>query len=120
MRPDSQTGDFFELDQPIKVESVTPGPPGSGQEYCGEKIVDIKSERDDLKVCEVHECLYDRSRSFFDNLSTVQGSKEPGGNKPMWRKQRQLNAETFGVSAVYGRRGGGYRSRNGPNRYYRR
>jgi len=64
--------------------------------------------------------FYDRSKSFFDNISCEASERSQGKvNKPDWRKERQLNAETFGISVNYRR--GGYRGRSyGANGYHRR
>lgn len=64
--------------------------------------------------------FYDRTKSFFDNISCEASERSQGKvNKPDWRKERQLNAETFGISANYRR--GGYRGRSyGANGYHRR
>lgn len=64
--------------------------------------------------------FYDRTKSFFDNISCEASERSQGKVvKPDWRKERQLNAETFGASANYRR--GGYRGRvYGANGYHRR
>lgn len=63
--------------------------------------------------------FYDRAKSFFDNISCEASERSQGKvNKPDWRKERQLNAETFGVSANYRR--GGYRGRHFEKASYHR
>lgn len=64
--------------------------------------------------------FYDKTKSFFDNISCEASERGQGKvNKPDWRKERQTNAETFGISANYRR--GGYRGRTyGNNGYHRR
>lgn len=64
---------------------------------------------------------YDKSKSFFDNISCEASDRTQGKmGKPDWRKERQTNAETFGISANYRSRGG-YRGRSyGANGYHRR
>lgn len=64
--------------------------------------------------------FYDKSKSFFDNISCEASARSQGKvNKTDWRKERQMNAETFGVSANYRR--GGYRGRPyGANGYHRK
>ena len=63
--------------------------------------------------------FYDKTKSFFDNISCEASERGPGKvNKPDWRKERQINTETFGVPASYRR--GGYRGRSyRPNGSYR-
>jgi hypothetical protein len=44
--------------------------------------------------------FYDQSKSFFDNISCEASVRVQGKmGKPDWRKERQTNAETFGISA---------------------
>jgi len=64
--------------------------------------------------------FYDKNKSFFDNISCEANERGQGKlGKPDWRKERQTNAETFGISANYRR--GGYRGRSyGANGYHRR
>lgn len=64
--------------------------------------------------------FYDKTKSFFDNISCEASERSQGKvNKPDWRKERQINTETFGVSGSYRR--GGYRGRvYRANGYHRR
>lgn len=88
---------------------------------------------------------YNKTRSFFDNISCEATERLKGGNRPSWREERALNSETFGAPSVaaarrfhhgrHGRggwRGGGFRRgggggssgggqgfRNGPHMYPR-
>lgn len=59
---------------------------------------------------------YDKSKSFFDNLSCDDPSKsgERGFSKdrrPTWAEERRMNAETFGIPLRHNRGRGGYRGR---------
>lgn len=61
-------------------------------------------------------CYYDKSKSFFDNLSCDDPSK--GGDRgfsrdrrPTWAEERRMNAETFGIPLRHHRGRGGYRGR---------
>ncbi|KAF3686875.1 Protein LSM14 -like protein A Protein FAM61A RNA-associated protein 55A [Channa argus] len=61
-------------------------------------------------------CYYDKSKSFFDNLSCDDLSKagERGYSKERrttWAEERRMNAETFGIPMRYGRGRGGFRGR---------
>ncbi|XP_029000863.1 LSM14A mRNA processing body assembly factor b [Betta splendens] len=61
-------------------------------------------------------CYYDKSKSFFDNLSCDDPSKtgERGFSKdrrPTWAEERRMNAETFGIPLRYHRGRGGFRGR---------
>lgn len=58
------------------------------------------------------EIFYDKSKSFFDNISCEATERAKGkDNRPNWREERKVNAETFGISSTYRR--GGYRGRGG-------
>ncbi|XP_022256792.1 protein LSM14 homolog B-like isoform X2 [Limulus polyphemus] len=66
---------------------------------------------------------YDRSKSFFDNISCEALERSKGNLQRVdWRRERKLNVETFGSSANMSRRnpwrGGfrGYRGRGGAMR----
>lgn len=60
---------------------------------------------------------YDKTKSFFDNISCEAQTDRKGKPRVDWRQERKLNSETFGVSST--RRGGGmgYRGRGGHNNY---
>lgn len=64
----------------------------------------------------ISSCYYDKSKSFFDNLSCDDASKmgERGFSRerrPTWAEERRMNAETFGIPLRYSRGRGGYRGR---------
>uniref|UniRef100_A0A3B3TQQ3 LSM14A mRNA processing body assembly factor a n=1 Tax=Poecilia latipinna TaxID=48699 RepID=A0A3B3TQQ3_9TELE len=52
-------------------------------------------------------CYYDKSKSFFDNIS-CDDTRE---RRQTWAEERRMNAETFGIPLRRGR--GGYRGRGG-------
>ncbi|XP_049900256.1 LSM14A mRNA processing body assembly factor b isoform X1 [Epinephelus moara] len=59
---------------------------------------------------------YDKSKSFFDNLSSDDLSK--GGDRgfsrdrrPTWAEERRMNSETFGIPLRHNRGRGGFRGR---------
>ncbi|XP_050955467.1 LSM14A mRNA processing body assembly factor a isoform X2 [Labeo rohita] len=63
-------------------------------------------------------CYYDKSKSFFDNISCDDTRKERSGasgfpreRRQTWAEERRMNAETFGLPLRRGR--GGYRGRGG-------
>ncbi|XP_060734300.1 LSM14A mRNA processing body assembly factor b isoform X2 [Tachysurus vachellii] len=64
-------------------------------------------------------CYYDKSKSFFDNISCDDSRKDkPGGGRERrqtWAEERRMNAETFGLPLRRGR--GGFRGRGGPMGY---
>ncbi|XP_011290539.1 protein LSM14 homolog B isoform X6 [Musca domestica] len=58
---------------------------------------------------------YDKTKSFFDNISCETAQDRAKNKNYDWRQERKLNSETFGVSST---RRGGYRGRG--NSYYSR
>ncbi|XP_051739929.1 LSM14A mRNA processing body assembly factor a isoform X4 [Ctenopharyngodon idella] len=65
-------------------------------------------------------CYYDKSKSFFDNIScddTRKAAERSGGSgfprerRNTWAEERRMNAETFGIPLRRGR--GGFRGRGG-------
>ncbi|KAM4863591.1 protein LSM14 homolog A isoform X1 [Urocitellus parryii] len=54
-------------------------------------------------------CYYDKSKSFFDNISCNINREQ----RPTWAEERRLNAETFGIPLHPNHGGGRYRSRRG-------
>uniref|UniRef100_A0A671QAI2 Protein LSM14 homolog A-like n=1 Tax=Sinocyclocheilus anshuiensis TaxID=1608454 RepID=A0A671QAI2_9TELE len=55
-------------------------------------------------------CYYDKSKSFFDNISFHKSCLE-GPRRQTWATERRMNAETFGLPLRRGR--GGFRGRGG-------
>ncbi|KAG7274932.1 hypothetical protein CRUP_002342 [Coryphaenoides rupestris] len=53
-------------------------------------------------------CYYDKTKSFFDNLSC----DDLRDRRPTWAEERRMNAETFGLPMRHNR-GRGYRGRGG-------
>ncbi|XP_055048439.1 LSM14A mRNA processing body assembly factor a isoform X3 [Misgurnus anguillicaudatus] len=58
-------------------------------------------------------CYYDKSKSFFDNISCDDTRKTGPGffRRQTWAEERRMNSETFGIPLRRGR--GGYRGRGG-------
>nr|XP_057932196.1 LSM14A mRNA processing body assembly factor a isoform X1 [Doryrhamphus excisus] len=63
-------------------------------------------------------CYYDKSKSFFDNISCDDSRKAndkcggggfPRERRQTWAEERRMNAETFGISMRHSRGRGGYR-----------
>uniref|UniRef100_A0A8B9LB94 LSM14A mRNA processing body assembly factor a n=1 Tax=Astyanax mexicanus TaxID=7994 RepID=A0A8B9LB94_ASTMX len=54
-------------------------------------------------------CYYDKSKSFFDNISC----DDIRLRRQTWAEERRMNAETFGLPLRHGRGRGGYRGRGG-------
>ncbi|XP_051511994.1 protein LSM14 homolog A-like [Myxocyprinus asiaticus] len=64
-------------------------------------------------------CYYDKTKSFFDNISCDGSRKEKSGGAPgrerrhTWAEERRMNAETFGIPLRHNRGRGGFRGRGG-------
>lgn len=67
-------------------------------------------------------CYYDKSKSFFDNISCDDSRKAadksgasafPRERRQTWAEERRMNAETFGIPLRQSRGRGGYRGRGG-------
>ncbi|NXA45626.1 LS14A protein, partial [Nothocercus julius] len=54
-------------------------------------------------------CYYDKTKSFFDNISCDDNRER----RPTWAEERRLNAETFGIPLRPNRGRGGFRGRGG-------
>ncbi|KAM3828866.1 protein LSM14 homolog A isoform 2-T2 [Vipera latastei] len=54
-------------------------------------------------------CYYDKTKSFFDNISCDDNRER----RPTWAEERRLNAETFGIPLRPNRGRGGFRARGG-------
>ncbi|KAG9341937.1 hypothetical protein JZ751_018254 [Albula glossodonta] len=67
-------------------------------------------------------CYYDKSKSFFDNISCDDTRKAaeksgvsafPRERRQTWAEERRMNAETFGIPLRHNRGRGGFRGRGG-------
>ncbi|XP_049574731.1 LSM14A mRNA processing body assembly factor b [Syngnathus scovelli] len=63
-------------------------------------------------------CYYDKTKSFFDNLSCNDSNKSHDGGfsrerRSTWAEERRMNAETFGIPLRHHRGRGGYRGGRG-------
>lgn len=63
-------------------------------------------------------CYYDKSKSFFDNIScddTRKAAERSGGfnsgRRQTWAEERRMNSETFGIPLRHNRGRGGFRGR---------
>uniref|UniRef100_A0A1A8PIU7 LSM14 homolog Ab (SCD6) n=1 Tax=Nothobranchius pienaari TaxID=704102 RepID=A0A1A8PIU7_9TELE len=62
----------------------------------------------------INSCYYDKTKSFFDNLSC----EDARDRRPTWAEERRMNAETFGIPLRYHRGRGGFRGRGFRGRGY--
>uniref|UniRef100_A0A8C1XPX1 LSM14A mRNA processing body assembly factor b n=1 Tax=Cyprinus carpio TaxID=7962 RepID=A0A8C1XPX1_CYPCA len=64
-------------------------------------------------------CYYDKTKSFFDNISCDDSRKEKSGGafgrerRQTWAEERRMNSETFGIPLRHNRGRGGFRGRGG-------
>lgn len=99
-----------------ELKKLTIGETESNNVVNGNKEEEAAEEEEDEEI------FYDKSKSFFDNISCEATERAKGKDtRPNWREERKINAETFGISSAYRR--GGYRGRGGRgfgnNRGYR-
>jgi len=86
-----------------------------------EKSVDEKDEiKTDVEKTDKNEDegnFYDKTKSFFDNISCEAIERTKGNaNKFDWKQERKLNAETFGLKITYRRNFNGGFHHNGYRR----
>uniref|UniRef100_A0A4W3J9G8 LSM family member 14B n=1 Tax=Callorhinchus milii TaxID=7868 RepID=A0A4W3J9G8_CALMI len=82
-----------------KVQKVDGGEPEEKVDLSVELQTSVESKDEEPLGTN---CYYDKTKSFFDNIST-----EPKTRRT-WAEERKLNTETFGISARF-LRGRGYR-----------
>ncbi|XP_068599758.1 LSM14A mRNA processing body assembly factor b isoform X2 [Brachionichthys hirsutus] len=76
----------------------------------------VANEEEEEEEAAGNACFYDKTKSFFDNLSSDNLSKsgERGfsrDRRTTWAEERRMNSETFGIPLRYSRGRGGYRGR---------
>ncbi|XP_076470907.1 protein LSM14 homolog B-like isoform X2 [Babylonia areolata] len=108
--------DKEEIEKELKQKLTIGGVPGDKQ-LNGEKEADPEEAEEEVEEEEEEpEVYYDKSKSFFDNIS-CDATAKAHSNRLTWREERKLNTETFGVSEARrgwrgrGRGRGGYRGR---------
>ncbi|KAM3625890.1 uncharacterized protein V6R79_019275 [Siganus canaliculatus] len=82
----------------------------------GEEAADSENVATEEEETVNNSCYYDKSKSFFDNLSCDDPSKsgERGfsrDRRPTWAEERRMNSETFGIPLRHNRGRGGFRGR---------
>lgn len=82
----------------------------------GEETADSENLAHEEEEAAANTCYYDKSKSFFDNLSCDDPSKsgERGFSRerrPTWAEERRMNSETFGIPLRHNRGRGGFRGR---------
>lgn len=84
----------------------------------GEETADSENVTHEEEETAANSCYYDKSKSFFDNLSCDDPSKsgERGfsrDRRPTWAEERRMNSETFGIPLRHNRGRGGFRGGRG-------
>ncbi|XP_069495496.1 protein LSM14 homolog A [Ambystoma mexicanum] len=92
-------------DKPEKVEK-----PVNGEDK-GDSGIDTQNSEGNADEEEVlaSNCYYDKTKSFFDNISCDDNRER----RQTWAEERRINAETFGLPLRSNRGRGGYRGRGG-------
>ncbi|XP_060643883.2 protein LSM14 homolog A [Anolis sagrei] len=100
-----------EFHNKLKLKEDKPEKPINGEDK-GDSGVDTQNSEGNADEEEslAANCYYDKTKSFFDNISC----DDNRDRRPTWAEERRLNAETFGLPLRSNRgRGGGYRGRGG-------
>ncbi|XP_077569039.1 LSM14A mRNA processing body assembly factor b [Stigmatopora nigra] len=76
------------------------------------------AEEEEASTTAIPACYYDKTKSFFDNLSCNDSNKAHDGGftrerRSTWAEERRMNAETFGIPLRHHRGRGGYRGSRG-------
>ncbi|XP_063802048.1 protein LSM14 homolog A isoform X2 [Pseudophryne corroboree] len=101
-----QTGNSYD-DKPEK--------PVNGEDKA-DSGVDTQNSEGNVEEEEAAASLYyDKTKSFFDNISCDNNRDR----RPTWAEERRINAETFGLPLRSNRGRGGYRGRGGGGMGYR-
>ncbi|XP_048013762.1 LSM14A mRNA processing body assembly factor a isoform X2 [Megalobrama amblycephala] len=110
-----------EFQSKLKLKDEKPDKALNGEDK-GDSGVDTQNSEGNAEE-EDHlgpKCYYDKSKSFFDNIScddTRKAAERSGGSgfprerRNTWAEERRMNAETFGIPLRRGR--GGFRGRGG-------
>ncbi|XP_035484914.2 LSM14A mRNA processing body assembly factor b isoform X1 [Scophthalmus maximus] len=104
-----------ELQNKLKLKDDKPEKPLNGEETAdSEHPVNEAATEEEEAVN--NPCYYDKTKSFFDNLSSNAESKsgERGFSRDRrsnWAEERRMNAETFGIPMRHNRGRGGFRGR---------
>ncbi|XP_073320278.1 LSM14A mRNA processing body assembly factor b isoform X1 [Pagrus major] len=82
----------------------------------GEETADSEHQTTEEEEAVNSSCYYDKTKSFFDNLSCDGASKSGGGGfssqrRSTWAEERRMNSETFGIPLRHNRGRGGFRGR---------
>ncbi|XP_076011511.1 LSM14A mRNA processing body assembly factor b [Genypterus blacodes] len=96
-----------ELQTKLKLKDDKTDKPVNGEETV-EPELPVSEGAAEEEEGGANSCYYDKSKSFFDNLSCDEKARD---RRPTWAEERRMNVETFGVPMRHGRGRGGYRGR---------
>ncbi|XP_077144725.1 protein LSM14 homolog A isoform X1 [Ranitomeya variabilis] len=97
-----------EFHNKLKIKDDKPEKPVNGEDKA-DSGVDTQNSEGNAEEEEVPaSCYYDKTKSFFDNISC----DDNRDRRPTWAEERRINAETFGLP-LRSRGRGGYRGRGG-------
>lgn len=97
-----------ELHNKLKIKDDKPEKPVNGEDKA-DSGVDTQNSEGNAEEEEVAASVYyDKTKSFFDNISC----DDNRDRRPTWAEERRINAETFGLP-LRSRGRGGYRGRGG-------
>ncbi|KAM6943520.1 LOW QUALITY PROTEIN: LSM14A mRNA processing body assembly factor b [Xenentodon cancila] len=92
-----------ELQTKLKLKDDKPEKALNGEETVNSDIPGNEATTEEEEPA-INACYYDKSKSFFDNLSCEDA-------RPTWAEERRMNAETFGLPLRHNRGRGGFRGR---------
>ncbi|XP_077165638.1 protein LSM14 homolog A isoform X2 [Paroedura picta] len=97
-----------EFHNKLKLKEDKPEKPVNGEDK-GDSGVDTQNSEGNADEDDPlgPNCYYDKTKSFFDNISCDDNRER----RPTWAEERRLNAETFGIPLRPNRGRGGYRGR---------
>ncbi|XP_044290056.1 protein LSM14 homolog A isoform X2 [Varanus komodoensis] len=99
-----------EFHNKLKLKEDKPEKPVNGEDK-GDSGVDTQNSEGNADEDDPlgPNCYYDKTKSFFDNISC----DDNRDRRPTWAEERRLNAETFGIPLRPNRGRGGFRGRGG-------
>ncbi|XP_071973356.1 protein LSM14 homolog A isoform X2 [Engystomops pustulosus] len=98
-----------EFHNKLKIKDDKPEKPVNGEDKADSGVDTQNSEGNADEEEVAASCYYDKTKSFFDNISC----DDNRDRRPTWAEERRLNAETFGLPLRSNRGRGGYRGRGG-------
>ncbi|XP_037546948.1 LSM14A mRNA processing body assembly factor b isoform X2 [Nematolebias whitei] len=104
-----------ELQNKLKLKDEKPEKALNGEETADSEHPATEGTAEEEEAV-INSCYYDKTKSFFDNLSSDGASKMgdgrfPKDRRPTWAEERRMNAETFGIPLRHPRGRGFYRGR---------